>query len=98
MSVLQILESVLATYSTGIQSSLKRGHTAVYISEDLFTVGRPILQNLLTFKVNVKPNGSETITKDQDSVLTELDLNPSKVNQKNTLNLWKILAHMLSIF
>jgi hypothetical protein len=70
----------------------------VFISEDLFSIGRPILQNLLTFKVNVRVNGADSITKEQDIFLTDLDLNPSKVNQKNTLNVWKIIAHKLNIF
>ena len=93
-----MLEAILSTYSSVIQASLKKRESAVYIPDDLFKIGQPILQNLLTFKVNVKVNGSESITKEQDTFLTDLDLNPSKVNQKNTLNSWKILAHMLSIF
>ena len=28
----------------------------------------------------------------------ELDLNPSKINQRNSLNQWRILAHLLSVF
>jgi len=80
MSSLVILEAILSTYATGIQSSLKKGQSSVFISEDLFTIGRPILQNLLIFKVNARANGTESITKEQDTFLTDIDLNPSKVN------------------
>ena len=75
-----ILEAILSAYAVGINQSLKRGQSSVYISEDLFSIGRPILQNLLTFKVNFRANGAESITKEQDIFLTDLDLNPSKVN------------------
>jgi hypothetical protein len=43
MVVLEMMQKILETYSQGIKNSLKTGKSAIFITEDIFTVGKPIL-------------------------------------------------------
>lgn len=38
------------------------------------------------------------MTQEQDHFMIALDLNMSKFNQKNSLNQWRVLSHLLNIF
>ena len=59
-----MLQALLGTYSYGIKDSIKKRVSFCHLPEDLFVIGKPILQNLLTFKPHTKANGGEPITKD----------------------------------
>ena len=49
-SSFEILRSILETYADGIKTSLLTGKSQIFIQDDLFTIGKVILQNLITFE------------------------------------------------
>jgi hypothetical protein len=68
------------SYSKGIKEALQAGQSTFFVPEDLFAVGKPILQNLISFKPQYKPNGEEPISQSMHNFFTDKDLNQSKVS------------------
>jgi hypothetical protein len=72
-SVLEILQAILNAYAVGIKQSLQQQKSSVFIQDELFTIGKVVLQNLLGFDIRTKPNGDKPLNQDQEHFMIRLD-------------------------
>lgn len=60
----QLIQRMGQTYSTGIEESIKKGISYFMVPDDMFTVGNTLLNALISFKPQLKGNGSGELTVD----------------------------------
>lgn len=58
-TVLEALQAICETYAKGISDSIKRGVTFFFVPDDLFTIGNSVLNSLIDYVPERRPNGSE---------------------------------------
>lgn len=94
----QVLKDINLCYSKGIKECLKNKVTDFFLQEDVFNVGRPLLNNLVTFRHTSQKLIESKLTQEQNHFYVENSLNITKVQQTVLLSSWSIIAELITIF
>ncbi len=93
------LRFITKSYAKGIRQSIKKGISAFFVAEDVFTFGKGLLQALVEFRQIPRPKESEDeISGEQKHFLIDNNLNVTQMQQEVLLNQWKALSEFLQIF
>ena len=87
-----------STYATGITDSIKRGVTFFFVPDDLFTIGNSVLQSMIQYNPQRKPNGAEEMTNSQNNFFEQQNLSLTKINERVSLAQWRAMADLVSVF
>ena len=63
-----------------------------------FTIGNSVLHSLVPFRPQRKPNGAEEVTNNQANFFEQQDTSLTRLNERVSLSVWKIKAHMVQVF
>ena len=77
---------------------MKAGKSTFFVPEDLFSIGKPILQNLIAFVPQRKANGNEPVEQSMQNFMVDQNWNQTKITQGAGLNGWKAMSDMTLVF
>lgn len=83
--IFKCLRSITQCYSAGIKECIKKGVQYFFIPEDIFTFGKPLISNLIDFKITARI-ADEFITPEVSHFLLDNNQSFAKMSQKELLN------------
>lgn len=97
-TVFELLYSILCSYSRGIQENIKKNIDNLLVPDDVFTIGKSIVMNLIEFKPIVYRRPQEGENEDLNELLIDNDLQTRRVQNMIKFNNWAIIGEFLKLF
>jgi len=106
-TVFELLYSILCSYSRGIQENIKKNIDNLLVPDDVFTIGKSIVMNLIEFKPivyhqlqnnNNKTRNQEGENEELNELLIDNDLQTRRVQNMIKFNNWAIIGEFLKLF
>lgn len=97
-TVFELLYSILCSYSRGIQENIKKNIDNLLVPDDVFTIGKSIVMNLIEFKPIVYRRPQEGENGELNELLIDNNLQPRRVQNVIKFNNWAIIGELLKLF
>lgn len=91
-------DAVLSAYSDGIMSNLKKGINYAFIPEDIFEIGKLLVQNTISYKPQIRPLVAPSPTSSDRIPFFCEHVKKTNINELSLMSQYKIMGALVTMF